>query len=750
MYQKIPEVPQREHFQPIVNARLFDFYGLSDQQDREDFQKRELEELSSQINQIPVLPFGEAREREILRLTQYYEAFSTLFGVDLREVARTRTQINSTVMYTSPLLLQAMFQDKERGEEQGRTFFESRIQVGGFSFNATSINIINGYSFGFSVLKCSRADSTGPYEINYPAVSLPRMVFGRLKKWHASSFPNTPFDENLILSYIADTFSYRIHDWIHQAILYDADSTTRIFQKWSDDSYFVEHFFSDPSMINYEFMSDKIHYLVWQQLFKESLRAKDLIFQNAVKFMGALDLFHAWMMETDEERVNDHENKLLIDYLAYVGFRGLFNIIPIDELQETLKEHRYFLHARKLLPEKYLGYLAKLYEPLDQLTIPFRKETNAHLSLQQIIDEYVNGLREEFQVQRLMSISGELWRLGAENKLQGLLLSLPGSITQQLNEKADIRSFDPRIFNLLNNMIGILKSQVGNKVLDKIISRIEVDVDGYFYLSIDQDEVDTSPLCMSLVDYAKEAILTQLPWDNEHALSLVLKRSQNVVADQVGAVSKINPGELILINVANKTLAHNLLREVDYLKTSALFNVFWKRVSAERSRGHVSLGDMYPYDFEKARSIFLISAEDIQKDNFGNLILKTGYYATAPAKRRVARLIGPLSMDAGYNNERRRVLYGGIAKNHVMEESLDIFPVDAASFDLFYHTNRFALPALKVSEPFVKRMGFKSIDQANDAIKIILESLEVINSARIHGYRGKPQAVKLLNLIPMP
>ena len=742
-YAEIPGIPRRVPFAPITNDRMADYYHLNNADAISDYRQQEIEALAEKIRSMPALPFAEAREREMLRLTDYYEAFATLFGIDLREVARTRTQTNATVMYTSPLLLQAMFDDKGREDAQGLTFFESRIQAGGFSFNATSINIIEGYPMSFSVLKRSLHDAGGEYEIDYPAVSLPREAFWRLKQWHAAAQPKLSFDENPILTHIADAFSYRIHDWIHQAILYDASSATRIFQKWSDDSYFVEHFFQDPSMINYEFMSDKIHYLVWQQLFDEHPGIKEILIENTNIFFHYLESFDEWLKAKDQ----DVANGKLTNFLGYVGLRSLFNIIPIDTLKNRFDGIPRFTDIQNLLPEKYQAYLSKLYEPIDQLLIPFRKGKNASISLQQILDEYVTGLREEFQTQKLMSISGELWKLGKQNKLQELLTSLPDMIIQQINEQSDIRLMDPRILMLLNNMVHGLAGLFGEVAPGAILSRLEVDPSGYFYLMIDQDEIDTSSTHFVTTPYRKEAILIQVPWDYPGSFAVTITRSQNVLVSQVGASEQVAPGTILLINIENKRLAKELLNTLVGSDARVAFDTFWNKLNAERTRGHIALGDAYPYEYNKVQEVFRIEPGNLSVDLRNNPVLNPGYYETKPASRRVARLPGPISMDSGKGNTRRRVLFGCIAENHVQYETLDVFPVDAVSFDKFYQADRSSLPPLRLSSAFAKHLGIESTETANLAAQITFEHLVLINDAIIHGFRGKPQVVKLSSLL---
>ncbi len=740
--ESIVGIPKRDNFPPVVSDQIDDFYGLVDPQKIESFRQQEIEELARKIREMPALPFREAREREMLRLTAYYEAFATLFGIDLREVARTRTQINATVMYTSPILLQAMFNDKGQEDIQGRTFFESRIQAGGFSFNATSINVIEGYPMSFSVLKRKLGDSHGEYEIDYPAVSLPREVFRHLKGWHDEAFPDRPLKENPILSYIADAFSYRIHDWIHQAILYDTNSATRIFQKWSDDSFFVSHFFPDQSMINYEFMSDKIHYLVWQQLFGEHPETKEAILVQAALFLEQLDVFEQWLDS------RDGTEKRLANFLGYVGLRGLFNIIPISKLATALEHNPRFVIIQTLLPEKYAGYLTKLYEPIDQLAIPFRRGKNTHLSLQQILEEYVNGLREEFQTQRLISISGELWNLGVKNKLPLLLKSLPGSIVQQIDKNMDIRHLDPRILLMLNNLFEEINRQFGKDVLKHIVQRVEIDADGYFYLMIDQNEIDISSSGSFVsIPYQKEAILIQLPWDYGESLIVTLTRSQNVIATQTGASVQIKPGEIFLINIENRQLAQKLLHASGSLQVKGGFDRFWETLNSERTRGHIALGDMYPYDWDKARDVFMIESENISFDPENRSILRAGHYKTRPARRRAAELSGPVSINTEKETTRRRVLFGCIVENHVQNSSLDLFPVDALSFDRFYQAERASLAPFGTSLIFAKKMGIKSLHASDQVVQMIFKSLGLINDVRIHGFRGKPSDLRIHSLL---
>jgi hypothetical protein len=727
-FHPIPGIPKRDDFAPIIHAQMDEYYALTDPAAIGKFREREIETLAEKIRTLPRLPFNEAREREMLRLTQYYEAFATLFGIDLREIARTRTQINATVMYTSPILLQAMFDDKGGEDAQGLTFFESRIQAGGFSFNATSINIIEGYPMSFSVLKRILQDDGGDYEIDYPAVSLPREAFLQLQRWHASAYPDLPLAKNPILTFIADAFSYRIHDWIHQAILYDANSASRIFQKWSDDSYFVEHFFHDPAMINYEFMSDKIHYLVWGQLFDEHASIKEIMLENVNVFLRHLDAFEAW-----------HTNPKLANFLGYVGLRGLFNILSIDDLKTHLTHNPRFAIIHELLPEQYRGYLAKLYEPVDQLFIPFRKGQNTRISLQQILEEYAAGLREEFQAQKLISISSELWKMGTRGDLTDLLHSIPESIAWQINDRMDIRFMDPRVLILIDKLIQRLGRSFIPEALDPLLARIEIDPGGYFYLRIDQDEVD--PNSFITVPYQKEAILIQLPWDYSEPLTVILTRSQNMLTTQIGASDQVTPGGILLVNVENERLAKGLLNTLTTPDSKSTFDFFWQRLNTERARGHIALGDAYPYDWAKAQSVFNVPQECISLDAHQRQILRAGYYQTRPAQRRAARSRGPISMNSNNGNAQRRILYGCVAENHVRGETSDIFPVDSRSFDRFYQADRLSLHPFKITPIFAKRTAFDSIEHANHAVRDIFETLSIINDVIMYGFRGKPQKV---------
>ena len=310
-----------------------------------------------------------------------------------------------------------------------------------------------------------------------------------------------------------------------------------------------------------------------------------------------------------------------------------------------------------------------------------------------------------------------------------------------------MRHLDPRILHMLNKSFTDIDHTFGKNALKRIVSRVEIDANGYFYFMINQDEVDTSShSSFTEVPYRKKAILIQLPWDYGEPLTVTLTRSQNVIAMQIGASEQVLPGEIVLVNIDNRRLAEELLNALETMGSKRTFDAFWQKLNLERARGHITLGDIYPYDWDKAKDVFVIESENITYDA-GRLILQPGYYETKPAYRRATRLVGPVSMNTGKGHTRRRVLSGCVVENHIQKNSIDLFPVDALSFDRFYQADRTSLPPLYLSSILEQRIGIDSQELSNQAVHIMLENLELINAALIHGFRGKPQKVLIHSLL---
>lgn len=720
-------MPEREVYPMIINPDLGDYYKLNEKEQKE-FRVKEIETLAKQINDLSYADFTEDREKEITRLLPYYTEFTNLFGIDLIAVARTRMQSSATIMKSSPLFMLSMIDDDQKNTESA-IFFESRLEAGGFKLNATSQNIIEGFSYRFSVLKRQLKDKYGDYEVDFPAVSLDRKPLLRLQQWHMSNFGNNPLEENKLLKNMQEIFSLRVHDWFHAAVIYDTASTTNIFQKWSDNSFFVKHFFDNPFMINYELLADKTHYLIWGEMFKKDGFLKLKIVEMANELLKDINSMEEWSIK--ENNGDREEAERIGNYLAYVGLRGLFNVVSFEdsELLKAVGENDRFKKVVSNYLTPYKSYLGRVYEGIEN--IPFRKGKDESLSMEQIFGEYVDALTEEARILRAKSITTAILRIDLSGfGYKEILDELPKEILAKMEDMdLDLSDYDPRVFQVLSANLDFIKNKYGRDIYTECIRRIEVDDSGYFYLKVNSDEISETEGWKEVL-HSKKAILIQLPWDYKTEFDLNVTRTQNLLAEQVGSSVKVKPGEVILINIQDEKMSKELVAS-GLVNNILDFNLFWRTLEKERQRGHGSLSDAYPYDVEKLQKVFDMP-DNTKKAVNNNLVITPGVYPTFESKRKAVLALGPVSLNGRSENQRRRIMYGAIVDNHTSSKTdIDIFPVDAKSFDRYYKGKQ----RLELS-PF--RLKNSEINMVIDGL---LKSLEQANSIKIYGFRGKPEKI---------
>lgn len=706
---------------PVVYNQQLDLIP-TDPDAKSEFRSKEVSHLAERLHALPSDTFDEMRDQEMLRLSPYFDAFSDIYGIDLRSTARTRMQATSTVMNSSVLLLQRMFEEDTKSEQTGLTFFNGRMQAGNFDFNANGNTVIDGYTMTFSVLKRTIEDSDGKFEVDYPAYSLPREVISALNEWNNTTNPGRDLSENPLLAVGSELMSRRVHDWIHASFLYDTQAINKAFQQWSKDSFFVPHFLADPGQINYELMSNHMHFRVWQHIFENNPDAKKQVIEEATQYLSQVDKFAQW--SGDNEMAN---------FLGYIGMRGVFDILRYDDpdLTEALKDVERFQYIKGEIPDSSRAFLDKIYQ--DDEKYYFREGTDQQIDLEQILREYVQGLTSEAEIIRAKSENIAL-KSGVSFRTEGE--KLPNSIKLQIdNIPAD--KLDARLLRQFNQTIEQMSQDFDPEIVQFLAEQIEVDEEGLFYLKVNREDVDLAE--SEAVKQKKHAILVQIPYTDTNQRTLVIQTANNLLSTHKRAEAEISAGDLITINTQNRSVANRILNESRNDAGEFDIEQFFSLIHKESQKGLVELGDAYPYEIDKALQVYNIDPENITTDTEGRTVIEPGFYATHINKRQAVGVEGPISMDAAQDpNSRRRILKGAAVENHVQKEGqLDIFPVYYESFDTFYAgSHRRDLPPLRLNNNF---SGNFDNDSVNNAVSVLLPELESINDKKIHGFRGKPQ-----------
>jgi hypothetical protein len=708
----------------------------------DDSEEREKEQtyIVESFRAIPEGTFAEIRENEIDRLNKYYDALTEIYGIDIRSIARTRTQMNATVMVSSLALIENPFPENPTKQE-GQTFFESRLSVKDATFRANGgMKPTDNFHTIFSVGAVTLHDDQGSFEVDFPVYSLPREFFKSAVAWHKDKYGNDNLAESPFIQNANSLMSRRIHDWIHAAVLYDTQALTEIFQDWANDIYFVPHILDDAGMINYELLANHVQYKVWQHIFEKDPDAKKEVIQEAKQYLKDLEELKDFMNQKDPD--NDL-NAELIEHMAYVGMRGVFDIIDYDdpELIEALNDFAGFKRSIELLPEKSRLFLDAIYKTNE---LPFGMREEKIMGIDAILLDYMQKLHiEATQYRNLQIIEGFANDVPKDGRtpLNAAYQELPQPILDQIvgvsgegNPKflISMDKMDFRIFRQLNEELAKIKDTYGEKIYEAIVKKVEVDKTGHFYFKIDREDVDLSNA--EKIVQRKGALLIQAT----EPIDLTVIRRSNLTNKQEGGKETVEPGEIIVINTPNEALAKELLRQATDGETVD-FQLLFKLAKQKATKGFVELDDIYPNSADKILDVYQI---DDQKQKDGKVVIKPGFYYSKPNTRRGVRM-DVVSMDSTkQNTDRRRILEGAVVENHIQKEGeTDIFPVDSRSFNRIYAPTKYNdLPHIKLNDRFLEKAGLAPDDKEEfeQAFEKTLKTLAKVNDIRVNGMRGKP------------
>lgn len=698
--------------------------------------KNSLSEWEDLIDSLPSYNFSVSREKEIERLEAYLDSFAELFGVELRAVLRTRVQILNSIMISSAVLLEDRF-DSARSEgnssadKEGGTFFDGRRTAGRFSLNANGSIDFGKYRMTFSVLK--RPLDTGSdeeYEQDYPGYSLSRDVLERVIAWEGNA--------GWITTPLLDLVSWRVHDWIHQAILYDISSQSNVFRDWSKNSFFVEHLAEGAGRINYELLANHIHFRVWGELFKKDPKLKGHVIETAQNLLENLQKFSDHLQQAG---LNPADTADMVTLIAYTGLRALVDIISFEdpELTSQLAKYPEFEKVLAQIPRESKDFLKLTYS--QDLLIPFRSNSNARLAVADIIKEYLDSLVEERRDHLQNWAITEL--TSSEQTIGQILASTPIEVrTKIAGMSSEIYSisFLRWITELQQNL-----SPEERELWQKLMGVTEVDKSGFWYLQVDQNDFEFDNSQVSEVTQSKSALVFQIPYDQQDGIDLTIERSQSILASQQSASAQAKPGEAIIFNCRDNSLARQILERsvingnVDANQCIRVINAFVKNKKIE-------VGDIYPMDANVAVQTFELENKNCcNSDDAGRIIIKPGFYRTGQNARK-AYTSGSISIDSGrQDGARRRVLRGAVVQNHISQNGIkDVFPVQDVSFNRNYFQNWQNLSNIQLKDIYLEKLEVPPELRSlfRQYLPSYLEMLTQINDQIQFGPRGKPSVFK--------
>lgn len=690
---------------------------------------KQVAEIVRQIHALPTPDYETTRDAEMERLQPYFDMFARLWGVDLKAIATTRMQLMRTVMLASPLWAESIIGDEKPGEARdGMPFFDrGKRKIDDLVLSATYRPKIAGYRMAFSVLKVPQEDDFGSWELDYPLFSLPPDVLQQLLAWQKAQGQSENLDDNPILTSGAQLISRRIHDWFHAAVLYDTQSRTNIFQGWSDDSFHVKHLFNERGMINYEFLANWSHYTIWQKMFDDDPAAKKQVIAEAQTYLDSIAQFERWMTEQGHP-----DPQSMADFLSFLGTRSLFDIMPFDD--PDIQHLPRFARTLELLEEKEKNFLHGLYTFDQQL--PFDRLSDKRLSVQEIIDKYMEALREEERAYRLEGQHRRMLRdipdpAQGDVSLNMELAHLPDSILMQLKD-LPLDLLDPSMVRHIRRGFDHLRQEYGDKVAHALSQKVHISQDGYAYLHIKPDDVDMSHGVE--VVHSKRALLIQIPYDAQ-PFRLMLKRRTTLLKEAVGAEYTVHPGEVIIVNIQDPFFAHQLIEqatidgEVDSARLLEL-------IAEKGASGMSDVQDSYPYPLHKADITFGLSAKGKIYDQEGRRVLTTGLYETTGRKRKALRIDGPVAV-LGDHGEDMKISEGALVEDTHGGSTSDVFPVVNRRFNTNYSGARLSeLPHVHMSEAYkasLRDSADDGLDVLDAATQSLLNILDMANKIQTYG-----------------
>lgn len=677
-----------------------------------------ISEIVRQIHAIPTRDYETTRMEEMDRLQLYYDVFARLWGVDLRAVATTRMQLMRAIMGSIPLFAETIIGDEKPGEKkEGMPFFErGKRTIDDLVLSATYRPRIAGYRMAYSVLKVPQEDEFGSWELDYPLISLPTEVMQKLLEWQKSQGLSNNLQDNPVFTSGSHLISRRIHDWFHAAVLYNTQSRTEIFQNWSDDSFFVKHLFDEKGMINYEFLANWTHFTIWQQIFVDDPDTKKKVLNEAQTYLHSLDQFQTWL---DQQGHEDSQN--MTDFLAFIGMRSLFDIMPLDD--EDLQTLPRYERCMELLEDKERRFLTGLYS-FDQ-HLPFDRNSSKQLTVQEIIDRYLVALIEEERAYRLQ---GQHQRIitdipdlqQGDSPLNLEVTHLPEGILQQMAE-LPLDTFDPSALRHLRRGLDTLEKTYGKEHADALIDTIHVSEDGYVYMEARDSDIDMSD--GTEVIHSKKALLIQIPHDFA-PFQLDLRRKTTLLKESSGAHYTVKPGDVIIVNIQDPFFAQDLLDAATVdgnIDTKLLLDLIQKKGTS----GMSDTLDTYPYPLHKADLTFGLTAKGGVYDVDGQRLLRTGMYQTIGSVRSAVRIDGPIAVRTS-DDTIIKILGGALVQDTHGGTDNDIFPVTRSKF----HTN-YSGAHLDDLHHF-KLLG-DNAHIPNEAMMQLLHILEMTNRIQLYG-----------------
>lgn len=688
-----------------------------------------LEDWEQQISSLPKGSFEEERDKEFERLGPLISAFTSEFGFNILAIARTRTEILATILKSSALIVESRFNTDEptHSPVQDGTFFDGRRHAGKIQLNANGAFTVGENTITFSVLKDKNDSASDPYEVDYAAYSIPRSLLQAVMQFQEVSGKD-------VVSPLQNLLSWRVHDWLHQAILYDVKSKTSAFQDWADDSFFVQHLVPGEGRINYELLTTHLHFRCWQELFEKDPAQKQLVLNEAVSFMQSITEFQKHLESNGGASSEKAHDAALA--LAYLGIRGLVDIIPYNDpdFQLVLNRFPLFLEVLQFIPDESKRFLKLAYDP--NLRLPFRKGQDVWLTVPEILKEYQQAL----EIERRAHV--QEWQTAEWQKsdmtYSEIMSRLPANISRQMQEKRLQKI--PYPLDLLRQFGDIPENFTPEKqaAWQALADRTHLDASGLWFLELDQKDLDFSQA--QEVIQQKTAIVIQIPHDYEGTIRLPIKRRHTLLSEHTEAFAEARAGEAVIFNCWDVSLAQSLLDQANSRGSFDALSCI-ENIIALGKTNKVDVVDIYPMSATTATRVFSLNEKHAVRQKNEQQVITPGFYRTSPNKR-LAYRADAIAMDSGRNDgERRKSPEGAAVQNSSSQDgTLDVFPVLASSYMRIYDVPLSSLPDMQFSPEFSSTVGGEKLrnSEVQQLTTEYLHLLRTLNSAVMYGKRGKP------------
>ena len=609
---------------------------------------------------------------------QIAKVVSEAGAINPKQIARQRMLMMRTVMNSTPVLVSDLLSTRSTGaygfgDGKAQQIFEGKAHVGDMSFSAIASPRLfkepDVKDSGYVLRYCVGKVPFRGFEEDHPVYMLDPKIVESLTAWHASAYPNTPIQDNPLISSMINLLLVPTHDWGHSWLLYDANALTDAFKDWGDDIYAVEHRDQNKLIINYEIVVAATHKYTWQVLQDSDPKVLPAILEELRNYHEHVGAFATFVRRrSGEERASKEES-----YLMYVPLSTLPCVVDWNksELQGLYRQYPVVAEQTSRILGNFFTILAS-----NDDGVPARSVGGDFKPTAEYIREYPLRLElaERLRQERVRTLSITETG-GVASEPFHAFRNLPPQVASQFTGTIP----DPSVLPTLSFALERLRSNLSDVGYDqaaiaRVLDRVKVMPSGHIFFKLFREELDIDRF--SVCEQDKRVLLVSIP----EGIQVPLRTRTSV--SLMGEVTKQNtvatPSDMLAFNVGSEQLARQILAAGKGLSGEEFMRAIISKgnelVNVESAEG---ANDIYPIRKEVARRLYGTDA--------------TGFRELLGRKRFASATAGPVELDL-HDGSTQRTLDGvfvyipGAESGAVgnMDRDPDLHGIEARVFDRTY------------------------------------------------------------------